>query len=66
MPKFNKPNQIQDFILFYFFKFQMLSHWLTSQEGLGFTTKLKVESKCGENVVVVFSQNKGIGRQTIC
>jgi hypothetical protein len=63
MPTFNKPNQIRDFILFYFFKFQMLHHWLASQEGLGFTTKLKVESKSGENVLVILSQKRAYGNK---
>jgi hypothetical protein len=36
----------------------MLCDWLASQEGLGFPTKLKVESKCGENVLVIFFHKK--------
>jgi hypothetical protein len=60
MPKLKKTKPDPGFYFILFSQFQMLRHWLASQEGLGFTTKLKVESKCGENVLVIFSQNKGI------
>jgi hypothetical protein len=41
----------------------MLRHWLASQEGL--LPNLKVESKCDENVLVIFFTKKGIWQQTI-